>query len=80
MGTGRRMFLLIISRIVCLIVKVWSFLSSFVTSGTIGWNASEEFKAICEYVVARTSKGLSAKGRARERKIELVPGAGGCTG
>ena len=33
-----------------------------------------------EYVVARTSKGLSAKGRARERKIELVPGAGGCTG
>ena len=36
-------------------------------------------KAMVEYVVARTSKGLSAKGRARERKIELVPGAGGCT-
>ena len=40
MGTGRRMFLLI------LIDKVWSFLRGFVTSGTIGWNASEEFKAI----------------------------------
>ena len=25
-------------------------------------------------------RGLSAKGRARERKIELVPRAGGCTG
>ena len=46
MGTGRRMFLLIISRMLCLIDIVWSFLSGFVTSGTICWNASEEFKAI----------------------------------
>ena len=25
-------------------------------------------------------RGLSAKDRARERKIDLVPGASGCTG
>ena len=46
MGTGRRMFLLIISRIVCLIDIVWSVLSGFVTSSTFRRNASEEFKAI----------------------------------
>ena len=46
MGIGRRIFLLIISRMFCLIDKVWSFPSGFVTSGTIRWNASEEFKAI----------------------------------
>ena len=46
MGTGRRMFLLITSRMLCLIDIVWSFLGGFVTSGTIRWNASEEFKAI----------------------------------
>ena len=46
MGTGRRMFLLLISRMFCLIDIVWSFLSGFVTSGTIRWNAFEEFKAI----------------------------------
>ena len=46
MGTGRRMFLLIISRIVCFIDIVWSFRSGFVTSDTIRWNVSGEFKAI----------------------------------
>ena len=46
MGTGCRMVVLIISRFFCLIDIVWSFLSGFVTSGTIRWNAYEEFKAI----------------------------------
>ena len=46
MGTGRRMFLLIISRMFCLIDIVWSFLSGFVTSVAMRRNASEEFKAI----------------------------------
>ena len=46
MGSGRRMVLLLISRIFSPIDIVWSFLSGFVTSGTIRWNASDEFRAI----------------------------------
>ena len=46
MGTGRRMFLLFRSRVVCFIVMISSFLSSFVSCGMIRWNNSEEFKAI----------------------------------
>ena len=46
MGTGRRMFLLILSRIVCFIDIVWSFVNGFMPYGPIPWNASEEFKAI----------------------------------
>ena len=57
MRTGGRMFLLIVFRMFCLIHIVWSFLSGFVTSGTIRWNASEDFKAIwvfCAWSFCRT--------------------------
>ena len=59
MGTGRRMVLRITSRMFCLIDIVWSFLSGFVTSGAIRWNASEEFKAIWVFFAWSFSRAVA---------------------
>ena len=46
MGTGHRMFLQLFSRIVRFIDIIRTFVNGFMANGPIGWNASEEYKAI----------------------------------
>ena len=86
MGTGLRILLLIRSRIVCFVDMISSFLSGFVTSGTIRWNASEEFKAIwvffawsfCRMVACSSSRmliSLAAKALASRALSKNLDGA-----